>query len=106
MRTHLHSFFAHDELKTAALHPPLDFTKRLPVLSIRALNDALRPPEGDRTHFKSFKTALYDNVEDPRQLNPLDLPDVETRLKEEARSIPGRHGATPTFLDWVGFEPA
>ncbi|WP_454855233.1 sulfatase [Rhizobium binxianense] len=106
MPTHLHSFFAHNELRTAELHAPLDFTKGLPVLSIRALNDARRPPGGDRSHFKSFKTALYDNIEDPRQLVPLDLPEVERRLKDAAVSILGRHNATSAFLDWMGLESA
>lgn len=46
MRTHLHHFFALNELKTAQLHEPLEFTKDLPVLGIRALNDVWRPPDG------------------------------------------------------------
>lgn len=104
MPTHLHSFFALDELKTAQLHEPLAFTKGLPVLKIRALNGARRPPGSDRTHFKSFRTALYDNVADPGQRNPLDAPHVERRLKQAMSKILTQHSATPDFFDWMGLD--
>lgn len=104
MPTHLHHFFALNELKTAELHEPLPFTKGVPVLSIRALNDARRPPGGDRTHFKSFRTALYDNDVDPYQLNPLHAPEVEERLKGAISTILEQHSATAEFFRWMGLE--
>lgn len=104
MPTHLHSFFSHAELKTAELHEAMDFTKGLPVLGIRALNDARRPPGGDRKHFLSFKTALYDNVADPYQQTPLDAPEVEKRLKDTIATVLRMHSATPEFFDWMGLE--
>ena len=102
MPTHLHSFFALEELRTAQLHEPLPFTKGLPVLKIKALNNSRRPPGGDRANFKSFRTALYDNAADPLQQNALDAPDVERRLKDVLSRVLGDHSATPEFLTWMG----
>jgi arylsulfatase A-like enzyme len=104
MPTHLHHFFSLDELKTAELSGPLPFTKGVPVLRIQALNEARRPPGLDRTHFKSFKTALYDNVADPRQLNPLHAPDIEESLKADMVAILEQHSATPEFFKWMGLD--
>lgn len=106
MPTHLHHFFALKELKTAELHEPMPFTKGLPVLSIRALNDARRPPGGDRSHFRSFRTALYDNLADPYQQHPVNDPAIEQRLKGAISKILWEHSATPEFFDWMGLKTA
>ena len=77
---HMRAPFDLEELRTAQLAPPFDFTKGLPLLKIDALAHAKRVPNHDGQTFEDQGFALYDLAADPRQERPLRKPDVEMRL--------------------------
>jgi arylsulfatase A-like enzyme len=71
MPMHLNSLFSVSEMKTAAIVPPFDFTKGMPVMRIDALKDARRIPiHDDRKFDPGVGTTLYDLATDPRQMKP------------------------------------
>ena len=80
---HMTAPFTIDELKTARLAPPFNFTKGVPVLGIDALMDAKRVPNNDGVGFADIGTRLYDLINDPRQTCPVEEPAVCKRLYEE-----------------------
>ncbi|MBU2483495.1 MAG: sulfatase [Alphaproteobacteria bacterium] len=80
---HMTAPFTIDELKTARLAPPFNFTKGVPVLGIDALKEAKRVPNNDGIGFADIGTRLYDLVNDPRQTSPVEEPVVCKRLYEE-----------------------
>lgn len=77
--------FSVEELKSASLVGPFDFTKGVPLLRI-----AHRSKAGTKTHSYHFpemmedtSTVLYDLETDPGQTQPIDDPEVCRRLREE-----------------------
>ncbi len=81
MPTHLSSLFSQNEIKTAQLAPPFDFTKQMPVLRIDALEDARRIPIHDGARFGDTGTKLFDLQNDPTQSTPCDDNVVVARLQ-------------------------
>jgi arylsulfatase A-like enzyme len=84
MPTHMTKMFTVEELKSASLVPPFEFTKGVPLLRI-----AHRSKAGQRTHSYHFpekmedtNTVLYDLETDPGQTKPIDNPEVKARLTE------------------------
>jgi hypothetical protein len=78
--SHMTAPFGLEELTTARLVPPFDFTKGVPVLGIDALRDAPRPPNNDGISFADLGTRLYDLTADPQQEKPLENPAVAEAL--------------------------
>lgn len=78
MPTHNYSRFEVKELSDATLHPPMQFTKGVPVLKVPALTDAKRSPR--QGGFYDCTTQLYDLQADPDQSSSLPDPAVEERL--------------------------
>ena len=76
---HLAKQFDVEELRTAELHPPFDFTKEAPVLRFEML-----PRNGqvgsDHKTLGDTETALYCLRDDPRQTTPLNDPVAEARM--------------------------
>lgn len=104
MPMHMTGFFSAQEMATAAIAEPFDFTKGQKVLRIDALNDARRPPGLDGTKFEKFESAIYHNRTDPNQLNPINDASVEKRLRQEAVSILRDHAAPSEFYRWMGLD--
>jgi Sulfatase len=102
MPTHLKGFFSPEEMRTAEWHPPLSFTKGMPLMRTRALISAKRPPGGNRDVFRSFGTALYAIDTDPEQSTAIDDPEVACRLQTAISAELSRHDATPDFFAWMG----
>ena len=82
MPIHITKMFTVDELKSASLVGPFDFTKGLPLLRI-----AHKLKAGTRTHFYHFpekmedtNTVLFGLHNDPGQTAPIDNPAVTDRL--------------------------
>ncbi|MGI6366793.1 MAG: sulfatase [Anaerolineae bacterium] len=75
MPTHMRSRFAVEELRDMTLHPPLPFTKGVPVLQIPT-----RRPTVMRSVAPLMNTVLYDLQNDPGQEHPLDDPVQEARM--------------------------
>ena len=69
MPQHMRSSFSLDELKTATITPPFEFTQEVSILKFKALNKAKRIPlEGGHLETES---ALYNLKLDPEQKNPI-----------------------------------
>lgn len=103
MPVHMHNPFGPEEMAGAQLHPPLDFTKGMPLLRVPALVTAKRPPGQDRRAlFESFGSALYDVVADPRQQRPITRPEVAARLTSAVVEELRRHDAPMDFFEWMG----
>jgi arylsulfatase A-like enzyme len=107
MPTHLRQFFTLNELKTAKLNEPLAFTKGVPVLKIK--NDEEGPAIGneiggkDSMKFEDKKTAVYDIINDPGQLNNIVNSEVkDTMLKEMQRKMI-ENDAPKEVLERFGF---
>jgi hypothetical protein len=85
MPAHMTKLFTVEELKSASLVPPFDFTKGVPLLRI-----AHKSKAGTRTHSYHFpemmedtNTVLYDLETDPGQATPVRDPQVIARLNAE-----------------------
>lgn len=85
MPTHMTKMFTVEELKSASLVGPFDFTKGVPLLRI-----AHKSKAGTRTHSYHFPekmedttTVLYDLHNDPGQTTPVHDPDIIRRLNRE-----------------------
>lgn len=72
MPVYMRRFFPIDELKTAKMHEPFDFTKGLPVMQT----------EGSAFLQQSYRygNLLFDLETDPEQQNPITDPEVEERM--------------------------
>lgn len=77
---HMTGPFTVEELRTARLAEPFDFTKGVPLLAIDATRDAKRVPNNDGIGFDDLGTRLYDLREDPRQETPLENIEASSRL--------------------------
>lgn len=85
MPTHMTKMFTVEELKSASLVGPFDFTKGVPLLRI-----AHRSKADTKTHSYHFpekmedtNTVLYDLEADPGQTVPISDPEVIARLNAE-----------------------
>jgi arylsulfatase A-like enzyme len=101
MPMHLHTLFSADEIRTAALAPPFDFTKGMPVMRIDALKDARRIPIHDGVGFEDVGTKLFDLEEDPAQGNPIDDPETAARMQRIIAEIFADHDAPPEIFERV-----
>ena len=68
MPTHMRQFFSNEELQTATLHKPFDFTKDIPLLKINRIE---RKTDKGYKGFEDTKSALYNLQKDPGQLSPI-----------------------------------
>ena len=103
MPMHLRSLFTAEEMRTAELAPPFDFTKGMPVLRVDALKEpqhlATRGPLGFEP---ACGTVLYDLGKDPRQAHPFRDPVMEERFHQEMAGILRAHDAPAEFYDRYG----
>ena len=93
MPTHLRQRFTAEELRTAQLAEPFDFTKGAPVLRYDALADAQRVPILDGSGFGDTGTVLFDLDHDPAQQSPMRDPEIEARLTRGIRTVLEAHDA-------------
>ncbi|HVW55494.1 MAG TPA: sulfatase [Rhizobiaceae bacterium] len=97
MPTHMTKMFGVDELKSASLVGPFDFTKGVPLLRIAHKSKAktkmhsyMFPEE-----MKDTNTVLYDLETDPGQTTPINDPAVRKRLKEALFRLMAANDAPP-----------
>jgi arylsulfatase A-like enzyme len=102
MPTHLMTRFTPEELRTAALAEPFDFTKGAPVLRYDALPNAMRAPMNDFKGFEGVGTVLFDLANDPRQERPLRDPAIEARLGAGIAAALEAHDAPDELLAGYG----
>jgi arylsulfatase A-like enzyme len=87
MPTRMRARMSLDELKTAQLHPPLEFTKGVPVLRIGKEPDEEIRPRGDTKHL------LFDLQNDPGQDKPLNDSAVEKKMIDYMMRLMREHDA-------------
>ncbi len=73
MPTHMRAMFSTEELSDIELSEPFSFTKGCRLMKIKAPSSM-----GDTN---SFGTRLYDLKADPKQENPIENEEIETRMK-------------------------
>jgi len=96
--------FSIDELKTARLTPPFDFTKGVPLLAFDALKGAPRPPGNDLKAFDDLGTRLYNVIEDPLQKRPTENPVVLDNLYRQLMAHLKAHDTPVEVYGWYGLE--
>ena len=101
MPTHMTKMFSVEELRSASLVGPFDFTKGVPLLRI-----AHRSKADTKTHSYHFpekmedtNTVLYDLETDPGQTTPIDDPVVINRLNEELFRMMAENDAPKEAVD-------
>ena len=70
MPTHMRQFFSNEELRTIKIQEPFSFTKDIPVMKINRIQR--KTDEGFKS-LEDTKSALYNIIKDPGQLNPLQI---------------------------------
>ncbi|XDZ66614.1 sulfatase-like hydrolase/transferase [Alphaproteobacteria bacterium LSUCC0684] len=84
MPTRMTTRFSIRELLGATLHPSFAFTKGVPVLRLDPkINDEGEPVEVQGMDFVDTQSQLFDLVNDPGQLKPLEAPDIVERLRQQ-----------------------
>ena len=90
---HMRGPFSVQELRQMELVEPFEFTKGIPVLKIKALDDAQRVPFQDGDGFEDTETRLFDLTMDPKEERPFRDPEIESRLLAGAVTIMKNHDA-------------
>ena len=80
MPTHMRQFFSNEELRTIKIQEPFSFTKDIPVMKINRIQR--KTDEGFKS-LEDTKSALYNIIEDPGQLNPLQDQHLIIKYKEK-----------------------
>ena len=76
----MRQFFSNEELRTIKIQEPFSFTKDIPVMKINRIQR--KTDEGFKS-LEDTKSALYNIVEDPGQLNPLQDRHLISKYKEK-----------------------
>ena len=74
----MRQFFSNEELQTATMHKPFNFTKNIPVMKV---NRILRKTDPHKS-LEDTKSALYNLKDDPGQLNPIDDKDLISKYRK------------------------
>ena len=75
----MRQFFTEEELRTTKMHKPFSFTKDIPVMQINRIQR--KTDEGFKS-LEDTKSALYDIIKDPGQLNPIEDKSLLAKYKE------------------------
>ena len=103
MPTHITSFFSVDELETATLSPPFDFTKRVPLLKVPGHTKLPMYRDHGMSFFQDTETVIFDTQNDPEQQAPVSSPAVEARLVEQMLALMLANDAPPEAYVPLGF---
>ena len=101
MPTHMRGLFSLKELHTAAMHPPLPFTKDTPVMCIQAMQ-----PRNRDLQANVLETLLFDLAVDPGQECPIDDPEVETMMTAHLVRLMRANDAPPEQFQRLGLGEA
>ena len=103
MPSHLEDQFSIDELKTAELAAPFDFTKGAPLMRMR-LSGKVGETGVHCVSNWDGSTGLYDLEKDPGQKNPIDDQKIINRLTKFIVSELQRHDAPSEIYAHYGLE--
>jgi len=99
--THQRAMFAKDEFEGASLEDSFAFLRGFPVLKLPA---GKSPVKGQGAQIADADTVLYDLHTDPKQMIPIDNPEVEERLIAEMIKIMFRNEAPPEAYRRLGLD--
>ena len=105
MPTHITSFFSNDELKTATLAPPFNFTKGLPVLKISGNAKSPMYRKMGMNFFQDTDNVLFDTRIDPEQLQPINNEKIELELINQMVELMEANDAPLEAFTRLGLEP-
>lgn len=99
--THQRAMFAREEFQGATLEDSFAFLRGFPVLKLPA---GKAPTTGQGARIADARTVLYDLQADPRQIAPVDDPEIEARLVAEMIGIMQRNEAPPEAYRRLGLD--
>ena len=97
---HMIGLFPVEELATAELAEPFEFTKGCPTLRTRSA----RPAHAKRIEGELAQTMLFDLASDPKQEHPLDDPAAEERMIRLMVDLMKRNDAPPEQYVRMGLQ--
>lgn len=103
MPTHMTSFFSLDELRQATQRPAFSFTKGSPVLKVPLIPGSKFYDAHGPGKVVEKTTILFDVENDPRQMQPIQAPDVAARLKQLIVNAMQAHDAPEEAFLRLGF---
>jgi arylsulfatase A-like enzyme len=95
MPTHMTNFFSNEELQTAELAEPFDFTKGIKTLKMKG-----HAFMGNYVH--KFGDLLYDLESDPLQKKPINSPEITARMKQKMIRLMREHDAPEEQFERLG----
>jgi arylsulfatase A-like enzyme len=101
MPTHQRAMFGKEEFEGASLVNSFAFLRGFPVLKLPA---GRATKKGQGAKIEDSDTVLYDLKSDPKQMTPIDNPEVETRLIREMLTIMAHNEAPPEAYTRLGLE--
>lgn len=90
MPTHQRAMFAKQEFEGATLETPFDFLRGFPVMKLPA---GRAPVQGQGAMIEDANSVLFDLKTDPKQMQPINAPDIEARMIEKMTNIMRRNEA-------------
>ena len=87
MPTHITSFFTDEELKSAKLEKPFNFTKGIPLLKIKGSAKTPLYRKLGWNFFKDTETVLFDILNDPEQNFPIEDKKIENKLIDSMKNM-------------------
>lgn len=97
MPEHMYYPFSLDEMRTMQWHKGFDFTKGCPVMKIDA-----SAFQNAKAH--DFGTLLFDTENDPKQLNPMNDPEIEAMMIDKMVKLMKANDAPPEQYKRLGLE--
>ena len=94
----IQNFAPLEELRTAELSPPLSFSKGVPLVKTKVLEN----PFGSSQN--SWPDMLFDLETDPEQNNPINDPAVTERLEKRMAELMREYGTPAEQFERMGFE--
>lgn len=104
MPTHIFSPFSPEELASAELSPPLDFTKGATLLKVPVIERSPMYNNYGPGALLESETRLYDLETDPGQEKPLADPAEEQRLADLMTRLMQANGAPPEAFSRLAFD--
>lgn len=101
MPMHMASLFSVDELKSASLVGPFDFTKGVSLLRVAYTPRAGIPGRPDPAMMADCDTALYDLDSDPGQTRPIIDPAIESRLLDRLLVLADANDAPAEIIEKI-----
>lgn len=105
MPTHITARFTPEELETATLAPPFNWTKNVPLLKVPVIERSPMYSNYGPGCLLESETRLYDTARDPKQAHPLVDPATEALMIEKMVRLMQETDAPPEAFERLGLAP-